>query len=268
MKPEAGVLALAQERAGSKMRKYLWLVVAITWFAVSGSRALADTSVSINLGESSQNYTWYGIENNSGIGYWYLQQGSCSAVGGNTVCNLSGNFTGSTAGFTGGTYDLVTTFSGTTPVFIADYGTEAPSPLVGGSVSTSLPNEFEFIGIFNNSTQMTLDLTASDGTTYAIPILSGTSFEPGAGFDVYLASSNCTDVSGACDLIDAATDGNLTGTAGVISGPITGNASFLLSTATVTTPPPMGTPEPGVLVLILSALGLTLGVKKLIPSAC
>jgi hypothetical protein len=243
------------------MRRHLTIIAALVWVLVSGSKAMADTSVSINLGESSQNYAWYGIENNGGIGYWYIQQGNCSAAAGNTQCNLSGNFTGSTPGFTSGTYDLVTTFSGTTPVYISPYGTFAPSPLVGGSVSAALPNQFEFVGAFDNAV-MTLDLTASDGTMYSIPILSGGSFENGAGFNVFLASFACTDVTGACDLIDAATDGNLSGTAGVIQGPVTGNASFLLSSATVT--PPTPSPEPGVLVLSLSALGLIFAGKKLI----
>jgi len=247
------------------MRKYLMIIAVLMWVVVSGPKVMADTSVSISLGQSSQNYVWYGIENNSGTGYWYIQQGNCSAVVGNTVCNLSGNFTGSTPGFTSGTYDLVTTFSGTTPVYIADYGTSAPSPLVGGSVSTALPNQFEFVAAFD-STVMTLDLTASDGTMYSIPFLSGGSFANGAGFNVYLASFTCTGVTGTCDLIDAATDGNPSGTAGLIQGPVTGNASFLLSTATVTSP--TSTPEPGVLVLTLSALGLIFAVRKLIPAGC
>ncbi len=246
------------------MRKYLWAIAALAWVIFSGSRVMADTSVNINLGQSSQNYVWYGITNIGGIGYWYIQQGDCYPVGGNTVCNLSGNFTGSTSGFTSGTYDLVTTFSGTTPVYISDYGTNAPSPLVGDSVSTLTPNEFQFSGIFNSSTQMTLDLTSADGTMYSIPILSGSSFANGAGFNVFLASSTCTGVTGACNLIDTATDGNLSGTADSIQGPVTGNAFFLLSTATITPPSPAPTPEPGVFTLTLSALGLLLAVKKLI----
>jgi len=242
------------------MGRYLTVIAALVWVLVSGSGAMADTSVSINLGQSSQNYVWYGIEDSGGIGYWYVQQGNCSATGGNTVCNLSGNFTGSTAGFTSGTYDLVTTYNGTSP---APYGVSAPSPLVGGSVSTSAPNQFEFIDVTDGAT-MTLDLTASDGTRYSIPILSGGSFANGAGFNVFLASSACTNVPASCNLIDAAFYGDLSGTAGVIQGPVTGNASFLLSSATVT-PPNTSAPEPGTLALTLSALGLLFAAKKFIP---
>ncbi len=60
------------------MRKYLWAIAALAWVIFSGSRVMADTSVNINLGQSSQNYVWYGITNIGGIGYWYIQQGDCS----------------------------------------------------------------------------------------------------------------------------------------------------------------------------------------------
>jgi len=239
------------------MREYLVIAAALAWSLASGSLAVADTSVSISLGQSSQNYVWYGIEDSGGIGYWYVQQGDCSPTGGNTVCNLSGNFTGSTPGFTSGTYDLVTSYNGTSP---APYGVPAPSPLVGGSVSTSTPNQFQFVDVTDGAT-MTLDLTASDGTMYSIPILSGGSFANGAGFNVFLASSTCTNVPASCNLIDAAFYGNLSGTAGVIQGPVTGNASFLLSTATVT-PPNTSAPEPGTFGLMLAGVGLVFALRK------
>ncbi len=93
------------------------------------------TSFTVNLGTTSQNFVETGIGDN-GFGYaqWYLTMGACSPSGGNTVCVMSGSFTGSQPGYTSGTYSLVSSYVGTGPTFSTPFGT-GPSPLVGESIA-------------------------------------------------------------------------------------------------------------------------------------
>lgn len=70
--------------------------------------------VTVDLGLSAQNLTMAGSgPNNAGLGQYIVTMGACTASNGNTTCTLSGNFTGSTSGFTAGTYILSTTYVGT-----------------------------------------------------------------------------------------------------------------------------------------------------------
>ncbi len=236
------------------MRKFLMTIITVGVLVIFGPAAKADTNVSINLGQSSQNYSFTGITEISGIGYWYVQQGDCSASGGNTVCNLTGNYTGTTPGFTSGTYDLVTTYNGTAPFNLPLIGLSgAPTPLIGASQSTGDPNAFSFFDIEDGAV-ITLDLNETSGPQYVIPMFNGSIFTN--GYFVNFASESCTPLpSGApCDLIDVAAFG------GITQGPVTGGANFLLSTAT--TPGPTTAPEPGTIGLTLAGIGFLFLMRK------
>ena len=249
------------------MRKYLWVFVALGLAAFAGPSALADTTVSINLGQSNQDLTLYGVTVNSGYGYWLVQQGSCAASGGNTVCNLTGNFTSSTSGLTSGTYDLVTTYTGTGPFPIPE-GTDGPTPIMGVS-STAGASTFAFYDFGEDNTTVTLDLTASDGTQYEIPVVGGDNWlnNPAGYYFAAAGSQTCTGLpaSVTCDAFNVAAYGNLDGTGATIAGEVTGSISFDLADAVVTPPaPPSGgtVPEPGTIALASLSLGLMFALRK------
>lgn len=241
---------LAVGSGNRKMGRFLWVaIVALGLAAVSGSSTLADTTVTLNLGQSNQNYDFYGITVNSGLGYWFVQQGTCGTSGGNTRCDLTGNFTGSTPGFTSGTYDLVTTYTGTAPFPIPEL-VAGPTPILGVSTSVGA-STFTFFDFGEDNTAMTLDLV-SGGTDYAIPIVGGNNWlNNPQGFNLAGApGAFCTGLPGGvpCSNFNVAANGNASGTGAEFQGEVTGTIAFQLSSAT-----PVGTsstPEPGSLLLM------------------
>lgn len=217
------------------MRKYLWIIIAALIAFLGAPHAKADTTVAVNLGQSSQNLIETGIgDNGFNFAQWFITQGACVFGGVDTTCTLSGNFTGSTPGFTGGTYAMITTFVG-----------GGPSPLQGISQS-AFSNFFGFSVIPAGST-ITLDLNETGGASSVIPIWNGTTFVNGYSL-AYAGAAPCsgTPVS-VCDPFHV---GETSGA--IIQGPVTGQSSFLLSTVTT---PPTSTPEPGTLGLMLAGIG-------------
>ena len=104
-------------------------------------------SVTVNLGLSAQNFTMAGSgPNMAGLGQYVITMGACSASEGNTTCTLSGNFTGTTPGFTAGTYILATTYVGT-----------GSTPFLGVEQAAG-SNSFSFSSAPQTAT-MTLNLT-------------------------------------------------------------------------------------------------------------
>ena len=167
-------------------------------------------SVTLNLGQTAQNFTMTGIgPNGSGLGQYFVTMGACTPSGGNTTCILSGSFTGTAPGLTSGTYSLNTTYVGT--------GT---SPLQGvqqapGSIY------FSFSSIPASAT-MTLTLVSSSGTV-VVPIEANSQFAPGATFG-FLYGSSATCSGAAVSPCSVATVGLTAGA--VITGPVTGSATF------------------------------------------
>jgi len=194
----------------------LFLVVCALLVASPDVRA---STVNINLGLSTQNYTLTGQGSNGTFGTFLDEQGACSTSAGVTTCNLSGLYTGATPGFTGGTYDLVTTYNAATPLKATEFGT----------------NSFGFgptdIGA---GTTMFLDLVDLISGSHHETIYNG-SFV-GGYFIFFGPGTTCTGAS-------PCTQDNVGLTPGaVISGPVSGGASFDI-------PDPNVVPEPNLLVL-------------------
>ncbi len=166
--------------------------------------------VTLNLGQSAQNFTMNGTgANASSLGTYVVTMGACVAGVSTTTCTLSGSFTSSTPGLTSGTYSLVTVYSGT-----------GASPLLGVQQSAG-SNFFSFSSIPSDAT-MTLTLVSSSGTT-VVPFLSHSSFINGATFGlIYTAAAVCSGTPVApCGVAQVGVTNGST-----ITGPVTGTAQF------------------------------------------
>ncbi len=233
------------------MRKNLWIILAVLVLALAVPNAQADTSVTVDLGQSAQNF----VQTGGGVtdfvyAQWFIQNGSCAAGGGETTCTLSGNFTGSTPGFTGGTYALVTTYAGVGPTFTSPLGTSPTTPLDG--ISNGPFSGYFAFSYIPTGTTITLDLNESGGPNYVIPLWNGTTFVN--GYSVAYTSASCSGTPSACDTYDV---GSTPGA--IIQGPVNGVATFGLSTVTTV---PTGVPEPGSIVFLGSGLLSLLGFGR------
>jgi uncharacterized membrane protein len=212
-------------------------VLAIASLAAAVPAAHA-VSITVNLGQSAQNYTLTGQGIDNPYGTYFNTQGSCTAGASTTSCIFSGAYTGSTPGFTDGTYQFLTTYAnGALPASISE------DPLGGAN-----QDYFEFNSI-DPSTSMYLDLAETGGPNYDIPIFTSDVFD--AGFSVAYVNPTCSGTSlgsAPCNQIDV---GQVAGA--IYSGQVTGSATFDSSVAVPTT-----TPEPSSLVLLGTAF-LTLG---------
>lgn len=142
----------------------------LTIFVVAGllltSIAAQAAPVTVNLGQSAENFVEYGLGPNSeNLGTYAFDQGTCAFDGTNTTCTLSGAFTGSTPGFTAGTYTLVTRYG----------GNDRTTALVGTSISGN-PNFFNYTS-GSPSTSITLNLVGASGT-FVQPVVVGGQYDP------------------------------------------------------------------------------------------
>ena len=141
-----------------------------TIFAVTGllltSVAAQAVSVTVNLGQSAENFVEYGLGPNAdNLGTYAFDQGACAFDGTNTTCTLSGAFTGSAPVPTSGTYTLVTRYG----------GNDRTTALVG----TSIPGSQNFFTYTSASptTSITLNLIGAD-RTFVQPVVAGESYVP------------------------------------------------------------------------------------------
>jgi len=202
------------------------------------------TSITVNLGQSAQNYTLTGQGIDNPYGTYFNTQGTCTPGASTTSCVFSGSYTGSTPGFTAGTYQFLTTYAnGALPASVSE------DPLGGAN-----QDYFEFYSI-DPSTSMYLDLAESGGPNYNIPIFTDGVFD--GGFSVAYVNPTCSGTSlgeAPCTQIDV---GQVAGA--IYSGQVTGSATF--DSSIVTTP----TPEPSSLVLLgtaFLALGSFVGYRR------
>ena len=144
--------------------------IRLSIFVVTGllltSVAAQAVPVTVNLGQSAQNFVEYGLGPNSdNLGTYAFDQGTCAFDGTNTTCTLSGAFTGSAPGFTSGTCTLVTRYG----------GNNRTTALVGTSISGH-PNFFTYTS-GSPSTSITLNLVAASGT-FVQPVVAGGTYDP------------------------------------------------------------------------------------------
>jgi hypothetical protein len=146
-------------------------------------------TVSVSLGQSSQNYTLYGqgaIAPDQGS--FTNQQGSSTFDGTTTTDTLSGAIASGSPGFGSGTWQFITTFAGAnTP----EAGPNAPN-----SFSSSPGSDFFNYGVLNSSVDMTLILDTTSGD-YTLPVVTNGVFD-GPGFSLGFVSPVCTGVA-TCD---------------------------------------------------------------------
>ena len=188
------------------------VTLGFTLFGSLVATQVALASVTVNLGQTVEKLTLVGTgPNSSGLGTYLVTNGTCGASGSNTVCTLSGAFSGSTPGFTSGTYTLVTVYPGS--------GTGSSSPLMGVEQAAG-SDLFQFSSIPAGST-ITLNLTTSSGT-FVAPLLAGNQFVGTYGLAYSGSSATCNGPA-----VSACSVGPVGLVAGAtITGLVSGTATF------------------------------------------
>jgi len=173
----------------------------------------ADT-ITVNLGTSNQNYTLVGTGGIYGFGTYLAQQGTCVGAGSAvTTCILTGNYTGTTPGFDGGTYTLTTTYNTSDGGLAATSTTAVNSP--GGG------NYFNF-NPFTSDVNMDLFLTQTGGGANAVELVSNGVFVA----DSFFLGGN-TPVCSNLPAGMSCTQGNVGLTnGGTFGGPVGGGVIF------------------------------------------
>jgi len=149
-------------------------------------------SAQVTLGASNQNVTFTGIGGNAaGDGQSVVTWGACAYNGTNTVCTVSGPFTGLA---NGGTYNFVLTYPG-----------NGPSPLT--AISNFPGDNYTYFNLSRGS--FTTSLTETNGPTITFYDLSFSYY--------FLPSATCTPAGPACNV------GQIGLTPGAtITGPVNG----------------------------------------------
>jgi len=152
------------QMSGASVKIQLRIVVVASLLLTSvAARALP---VTVNLGESAEPFVEYGLGANAdNLGTYAFDQGTCAFDGTNTICTLSGAFSGSLAGFATGTYTLVTSYVGNNRV----------AALVATAIS-GMPNFFSYTSAAA-STSIVLNLHSENGT-FVQPVVADGSYLP------------------------------------------------------------------------------------------
>jgi len=194
-----------------------------------GSFAAQATPVTVNLGQSAEDFVEHGLgpDIGTGLGTYALDQGNCLFDGTNTTCTLSGAFTGTTSGFTTGTY-----------TFVTEYGGTGLSPIRGMS-TVSDPNLFSYLPL-PSSTSMTLNLSTTGGHFVEPLVTGGSPTATALGLNFTYVTYACSGVS-----VATCTPGAVGLTNGAIGqGPTTAVVTFdnpvPTTTTTTTTTLPTG----------------------------
>jgi hypothetical protein len=159
---KSAALAMAMGGVSVNIRLGVFVVTGLLLTSVAAKGA----PVTVDLGQSAENFVEYGLGPNSdNLGTYAFDQGSCVFDGTNTTCTLSGAFSGS-APFTSGTYTLVTRYG----------GNDRTTALGGTSIATD-PDFFIYTSV-SPSTSITLNLVTASGP-FVQPVLVGGRFLPG-----------------------------------------------------------------------------------------
>jgi hypothetical protein len=205
--------------------------------AATGSPAAASGSVTVDMGQSSQDFALYGQGAIApGIGSFTVGQGSSVYdPGSNTsTFTLSGTITGGSTGFNSGSYAFITKFSGPdTP----EAGPNAPP----AQSNPSNTNVF-FYDTLDPSTSMKLVLTGTPTGNHTIPLVKGGNFV-GPNFFFSFASASCTGVT-VCGQNNVGLTPGAT-----IFGPVTLGATF-------------AAPEPATWAMMLLGFGALGGMMR------
>jgi len=201
---------------------------AMTGFLL-GSFAAHAAPVTVNLGQSAEDFVEHGLgpDIGTGRGTYAFDQGNCLFDGTNTTCTLSGAFTGTTSGFTAGTY-----------TFVTEYGGTGLSPIRGIS-TVGDPNFFNYLSL-SSSTAMTLNLFTTGGNFVEPLVTAGSPTATALGLNFTYVTYACSGVS-----VATCTPGAVGLTNGAIGqGPTTAVVTFDDSvpppTTTTTTTLPAG----------------------------
>lgn len=184
----------------------LQTAILMTVTATLAASAVHATEVTLSLGDSTQNFTLYGLGPVSSgafgtgtYGSFDAGQGACSTGGGDTTCLLSGTFTSSVSGIGSGSWTLTTEYAGTdTP----QAGPNRPVAQTYGdnpAVNQLQADSIQYLRL-DPSTNVTLTLNTAAGTLVEPMIVDG-SFVKGAGYSFTYVKDSCSGVAvSVCDV--------------------------------------------------------------------
>jgi hypothetical protein len=139
--------------------------LAILAAVLLSSTAYADT-ITVNLGQSNENYSLIGMGGTGGAdpyGTYLADEGTCVAGATTTTCSLTGSYTGSTAGYSSGTYSIITTYT----------NGEGLHAISQAPVSSSGGNYFVMEPPFSPDLDMTLFLDDISGSKAISMVIDG-----------------------------------------------------------------------------------------------
>lgn len=199
----------------------------------------ADT-ITLHLNQSTENYTLNGTGGSNGFGTYLALPGACTAVASVTTCQLTGTFSGSTPGYTGGSYALLTSFDTSRGGLDATSTTPVSSPSGGNYFVTGAPT---------SDVNVSLELFDITGFKNLPLIVNGVDL--GNSVIVSATNSTCTGLPSGTPC----TQGNvgLSNTASIF-GPVTGEVTYSFPMASA--------PEPSWLALGGMAPGALLALRR------
>lgn len=177
----------------------------------------------VTLGQSNEDFVLIGQGNDAnGYGQFAINIGICSPGLDTTLCILSGTYTGTTPGFTAGTYTITTTY--------------ANNEILPAILSAPGSNVFYFQPVPSDANS-TISLIDNISGAHNLPIILNGAFEN--AFYVTLGPVTCTDLPDGTPCTMANVGANAGSS---MAAQITGEFDF-------TAPSPSAVPEPGFLTL-------------------